>query len=727
MMTGQSMRLPEPHGLLLDRTRTITFEFEGEHFTGYRGDTIASALLANGQSVFSRSFKYHRPRGVLTMAGLDANTYVQIGDAPNQSADQVLITEGLSVQAQNVWGSLKFDRGRIFEAFARFMPVGFYYKAFYRPQGVWNYWEKLVRAASGLGKVHLDTPHGYYDKQYLFADVAVIGGGPAGLSAALKAAGAGAEVILIDEAETLGGSLNYAFAKAGQKRAQELKARALASSNLTILDQATCSGWFADNWLAATRSNRLYKIRATQVILATGLVEQPMVFRNNDLPGILLGSAAQRLIRLYGVRPGRKAVVAIGHPDGFAVVRDLVEVDIGIAAVSVLDQTDIPESERIFLEARKIPVIRDSSLYEAYANKKTGAVQAVKVQRINGRTVKHEGERIECDLVVTSVGYSPLGQLACHSGGRMIYDERLATLVIDQRPHASHLAGSVNGHHDIEAVIADGERAGAEAATALGFECDHLPMPDDQKPRLNHPFPIFPHPEGKDFVDFDEDQVTKDINNAVLDGFEQVELVKRYTTTGMGPSQGRHSALNVLRLTQFYRQTPTEQVMVTTQRPPFKPESFGHLAGRRFEPVRHTAAHQRHLELGATMMPAGLWMRPAFYGPKQGSAAQIAAEVKSVRKNVGLIDVSTLGGLEVRGPDAAEFLNRMYTFRYIKQPVGRSRYVLMTDQAGAIIDDGVACRLQEDHFYVTAVESMMSTVPCCTGMHSGASMSMLRM
>ena len=716
-MNGQDYRLDAPEGLLIDRDRPVSFRFEGQYYHGYAGDTLASALAANGQLMLSRSFKYHRPRGPLTMAGLDCNSYVQVGDAPNVQADRLPITEGLTAAALNVKGSLRNDRDRWVEWIADFLPVGFYYKAFFRPRGIWNYWEGFIRRRAGLGTVDRTTPHDDYDKAYMFADVAVVGGGPAGLSAALQAAQAGGEVILIDENVLLGGSLTYARfgtdAAQGRKLAEDLAAQVAAQANITVLDRATCTGWFPDNWLAVIRGNRLIKLRAKQAVLASGSVEQPIVFRHNDLPGVMPGSAVQRLIRHYGVKPGTRAVVATGNDHGYGVALDLADAGIQVAGlVDLRTQPDAtPLSEAV--GAAGIAVRTGHTVWEAVPGPGKRCITGAVIDAIAGDgKVAGRGERIDCDLIITSVGYSPLGQLLCHCGGRLVYDEALASFVVTDPPAGTYVAGSANAVFDLDAVQADGRRAGWAAAMAAGLNAGAEPAAPGATGAegINFPWPIFPHPQGKDFVDFDEDQTVRDVENAVADGFENIELVKRYTTVGMGPSQGRHSALNAVRLTARANGRGLPGAVVTTQRPPFKPESFGHLAGRGFEPVRHTAMHWRHLERGAEMMPAGLWLRPACYPGGLTREAAIAEESLAVRRGVGLIDVSTLGGLEVRGPDAAEFMNRMYTFAYVKQPEGRSRYVLMTDPTGAVVDDGVACRFNAQHFYVTATTGGVDAV-----------------
>lgn len=700
-------RLPARPGERLDRGRPVTFSFEDESYEGFAGDSIASALAANGVWVLSRSFKYHRPRGVLTMAGQDANTLVQLPDEPNVLADMAPIAEGLEVLGQNYAGTLAHDRAALLERLAPFLPAGFYYKAFYKPKGAWRFWEPRIRALAGLGKVNQAAPHGYYDKAYGFYDVAVVGGGPAGLAAAAEAARAGAEVLLVEEQPELGGCLTYARLDPDGARAtaerQALIAAVEGQPNIEVMTNAVCQAVFADNWLPVIRGNRLYKVRAKELVLATGAIEQPMVFRNNDLPGVMLASAAQRLIRSYAVRPGRRAVVATANADGYAAALDLGEAGVEVAAVLDLREEPPPCARAEAVRERGIRVLAGHTVWEGRAG--TRRLAGLTAARITGQGECLDGrESFDCDLLCMATGYAPAAQLLCHAGGTLGYDPATATFNIRTRPAHLHPAGSVNGAYDLDAVAAEGRHAGWSAARALGLEAGPEPrLPNDRGgANQSHPWPIFPHPEGKDFVDFDEDLQVRDILGAIAEGYDHIELLKRYSTVGMGPSQGRHSALSAVRLAAWATGRDIAEVGTTTSRPPLVAEKFGVLAGRAFEPVRLTAMHHRHVDAGARMMPAGLWLRPAYYGPASGRAEAIRAEALAVRENVGLIDVSTLGGLEVRGPDAAEFMNRMYTFAYLKQPVGRARYVLMCDRTGAIIDDGVACRFAPEHFYVTA-------------------------
>ncbi|NKB58173.1 MAG: FAD-dependent oxidoreductase [Alphaproteobacteria bacterium] len=675
------MRLLPPHGSRIDRGTSIAFSFEGRRYTGFDGDTVASALAANDVILLGRSFKYHRPRGILTMTGDDANTFVTIDSTPNLLADVVPIREGMNVMGQHYSGSLIGDNGRWIERIAKFLPVGFYYRALFRPRGIWPLWEKLVRRMAGLGRVSLDAKHGYYDKQYLFADTVVIGGGAAGLSAALAAAERGDETVLVERQPVLGGSLNHARFDAERMRgidtARSLVAQALVHPKIRVMTDATCTGWFADNYLPILQGNRMFKLRATDVVVATGALEQPAVFRNNDLPGIMFGSAAQRLIRLYGVRPGIRAVVATANEDGYGVALDLLDAGVDVAAiVDISARSGMGPLARAASE-KGIEIVSGGALREALPTEGGLSVGAVMVADNAG-----QDRLIECDLLCLSVGWAPSSALPAHAGAPVLYDDSWHGFTVRETPPGMRVAGAVNGVWDLDAALEDGAGGGDIPAT----------------PSPNHHWPIFPHPDGKEFVDFDEDLTIADIRNAVADGFEDIELVKRFSTVGMGPSQGRQTASNAVRLTQEANGGLLADARGSTNRPPAFPETLGALAGRNFHPVRVSAMHERHLEAGASMLIAGAWLRPACYG----GAANIEAEVNAVRGNVAMMDVSTLGGLEVRGPDAAEFLNRIYTMSYLKQPVGRSRYVLMCNDLGTIVDDGVACRLADDHFYVTA-------------------------
>ena len=695
----------------------MRFSFEGREIDGFAGDTIASALAANGIRLLSRSFKYHRPRGSMSMSGDDGGALVQVGDEPNVWADVREVESGMTVVGQNYVGSLESDQASILERFRSFLPVGFYYRAFFRPRGVWNYWEKLIRQTAGLGRVNPDTPKRYYDKTYEFCDVAVIGGGPAGLAAAAEAAKAGADVLLVERGPALGGSLAFhRFApdtSTAARTLSRLRERVADLSNVRVMTNAACTGWFTDNWLSIISGNRLHKLRARSVVACTGVLEQPPLFRANDLPGILFGGAAQRLIKSYGVRPGRRAVVFTSSGDGYGVALDLA--DSGVDVAAIVDPGNGSSGDPLVGAARDrgIRVLEGCAVSEAVARPDKLNIAAVLVGRvIDSGAVADERERIDCDLLCVSTGTTPAAGLLCQAGAKLELSESSGSFEVVSIPPSAFAAGSVNGLFDLDAVIEDGRRAGLsaaptgnEAAPSVGSGGLGTPSPTvierESAAARRHWFGS-EHPDGLDFVDFDEDVTAHDVRDAIAEGFEDIELLKRYTAIGMGPSQGRQSALAAGRLVARETGRPLSEIGATTSRPPVLPEKFGHLAGRGFSPVRRTALHHRHVELDAQIMTSGLWLRPAYYGPKRDRAQLINEEVRAVRSGVGIIDVSTLGGFEVRGPDAAEFLNRMYTLSYHRLRVGRVRYAMVLDDAAVVVDDGVAARLARNHFYVTA-------------------------
>ncbi|MDH0757370.1 2Fe-2S iron-sulfur cluster-binding protein [Pseudomonas juntendi] len=703
-------RLPAPMGLLIDRNQPLHFSFDGKAYQGFAGDSIASALLANGRFLLSRSFKYHRPRGPLTMAGQDANTLVQLPNEPNVLADTHLLENGVQVTGQNFNGSLDNDKDAYLGKFSKFMPVGFYYRSFYKPKGAWKLWEPIIRKKAGLGVLDLKFQPEYFDKAYLFADLAIVGAGPAGLQAALTAANAGAKVLLIEQQPILGGSLTYARFDVENNRADTLRRELINAveghANIQVLKKATCNAWFTDNYLPVIQGKRMYKVRATQCLIASGSFDQPVIFRNNDLPGVMLSSAAQRLMKLYAVKPGKRAVVLTGNDDGYYAALDLHEQGVQVAALVDMRTNPADRALLIALEKRGIPCHLNSTVFEALHEKGMRHVSGVDIRKITGQgQVTTSSLHLDCDLLCMSGGYMPVYQLLCQAGGKLSYDDQLAEFTLSGLPKNFSVAGSARGFHALDNVLADATRTATEIISSLGLAINIKPLPLRPEAQVNFPWPIFPHPKGKDFVDFDEDLQVRDIINATKIGYRDVQLVKRYSTVGMGPSQGRHSALPTARLVAASTQRSVSETGVTTARPPFEAEKLAHVAGRAFDPYRQTPMHRRHLEAGAKMMPAGIWQRPAYYGKPSERDKCMQAEALHVRRKVGIIDVSTLGGLDVRGPDAAELLNRMYTFAFLKQPVGRSRYALMTNEHGVVIDDGVCARFAENHFYVTATTS----------------------
>ena len=717
MSAPSTTRLPAPYGRRIDRNSPVTFSFEGKTYSGFAGDTIASTLLANNRWLLSRSFKYHRARGPLSLAGQEANTLVQLPSEANVLADIHPATDGLEVSAQNVNGSLDHDRDAILGLFSRFMPVGFYYRAFFKPRGIWKLWEPFIRAKAGLGVLDLQFKPEYYDKAYLFADVAIIGAGPAGLAAALEAAEAGADTLLIEQEPEIGGALTWArfdSEGAAASAGEALMDAVEKHPKIRILSNAVANAWFSDNFLPVIQGKRMYKIRAKTCVLASGAFDQPVIFRNNDLPGVLLTSAAQRLIKLYGVVPGKNLVILTGNDDGYLAALDILDARINLVAIIDMRAQFDPGTVDLLSKvgARGVRVIAGSTIYEAIPGKDHSRVAAVDIRRITGKgEVAAEGELIECDTLLMSAGYMPVYSLAAQAGGKLAYDDASARFAITDLPEIVTLAGSVNSHFGLNNVLLDGKHAGAAAARRaldLSGAIEAPVFAIEASP--NFPWPIFPHPKGKEFVDFDEDLQLKDIVNATRYGYRDIQLVKRFSTVGMGPLQGRQSALPAARLVADATGRSVSETGVSTARPPFTPEKLAHVAGRGFSPVRYSPIERRHRALGAQMIPAGTWLRPAYYGPASDRSRLIQEEVQAVHTGVGIIDVSTLGGLEIRGPDAVTLLERMYTFNFAKQPVLRSRYALMTGEDGVIIDDGVCCRLGEQHFYVTATTGAVDRV-----------------
>ena len=708
-------RLPQPWGRNIERDKQLSFTFEGRKYQGLKGDTLASALLASGQMVMSRSFKYHRPRGVFSMAGAEANSLVQLPGEPNVPGDVLALYDGLDARAQNVFGSLHNDRGEWLDKLSRFLPVGFYYHTFFRPRFLWPMWEKVIRNLAGLGAVDTALPHdSSYDKAYTFCDVAVIGAGIAGMSAALETAEAGADVALVDGAMELGGALKYQRGDDVSGTLSRLVKAVETHKNITVYAGATAQGLFADNLLAVTQGKRFYKLRAKQVVVATGSIGQPAVFAGNDTPGVMHATALQRLMRQYGVLPGQAVVLLTADEEGYGTALDVLDASGSVVQIVDLRPRDACHGPLHDACVARGVAVRYSAMVSQARSAKGGVLREVRVRDFDGQGNLSGGEeRFACDLLCVSVGIVPNAGLIHHLGTTAAYDVQSATFKLPGTlPKGLFAAGGVNGYRTLPAREADGIRAGRLASGALGLVAqDTSDVPCDPAGYANHPWPMNGDGAGKTFVDFDEDLQFKDIVNAVKSGFDHVQLLKRYSTAGMGPMQGRTGHLAVVRLSAHAAGRPLEQAGMTTLRPPIGGETLGHLAGRAFDPTRMTPIHDRHVALDAEMMVAGAWLRPAYYpvGAEDADAA-IRREALAVRNGVGLIDISTLGKLEVRGPDAAEFINRMYTFAYLKQPVGRLRYALMCGDAGQVVDDGVAARFGDEHFYVSATTGGVDAV-----------------
>ena len=711
-----SERLGPQPGERIDRKRPVRFHFEGRQYRGFRGDTLSTALWASGVRVLGRSFKYHRPRGIFSLCGLDCNAIAESRELTNLRMDTTAIEEGLEVTAVNTWGGAQSDLYRFTELFSPFLPVGFYYKAFHRPRALFPFYERQMRQIAGLGKIHPHQPLQSTPKRYDFSDLLVVGSGPAGLSAAIAAAGLGLKVLLVEEERQPGGTLGFQLP--GEPGAvavlDDLLRRAAAHPNLEMRTGTVAAGYYADHWIALIDSQRLTKLRARSVVVAAGCHEQPSVFRNNDLPGVMLASAAQRLIHQFAVKPFQQAVVLTANSDGYRAALDLHRVGVKVAVVADLRQQGEASTWRDQVGRCRIPIRQGTALYEAIPAAGKRGIRGAVLCHINdrGRPGPREMERVSCDGIAMSVGWAPADGILRQAGATMRYTEVLEQYLPERLPPGIFAAGRLNGIYSLADQLEDGRRAGHQAAAHLGKVSSVIPRERPRRgPPFSHPYPVVSHPRGKNFVDLDEDVQLEDIENSLQEGFDSVELLKRYSTLGMGPSQGKHSNLNAARILARIKGQSPALAGLTTARPFTSPVPLSHLAGRIFSPHRQTPLHARHRQLGARFMVAGNWLRPEFYEVPGASRQQsIEEEVRAVRGRVGMVDVGTLGKLEICGRDAVGFIERMYTGRFAKLKEGRSRYVLMCDESGMMVDDGVAARLAPDRFYVTTTSGASDSV-----------------
>jgi sarcosine oxidase subunit alpha len=692
---------PQP-GERIDRSRPVSFTFDGKPQTGFAGDTIVSALYAGGRRVFSRSFKYHRPRGELCGCGQCANSLFQVDGAPGLRGCSEPITEGLAVRHQNAWPSLDFDVMRATDRVGGpFTPVGFYYKTFIRPRRLWPLYEKVLRRVAGLGTLPERQAEREWRTEYRrrHCDVLVVGGGIAGLAAAIRAAELGADVVLCDEDIEPGGAL---LAEGGHDRVRELAERARAAG-VEILSRAPALGFF-DGLVPVWQGDTLHQIRAARHILATGALQQPLVFPENDLPGVMLSGGARRLGALYAVEPGRRAVVASVDDRGLDDALALHELGVDVRAVADLRATADDAEPVARLRAKGIAVHTGATVVRARGR---DAVSGVVLAAVDGDgRARGTIDELACDLLAVSGGAAPAMSLLLQAGGRADYSAGSAQFAVADLPPGVHAAGQLSGHGAPEAAWLSGAVAGAEAAIGLGFgdRGDRTDLDSDRVRLAAMPAggDVATPPavatdgakRGKAFVDLDEDVTVKDIRRGAAEGYDSLELSKRYTTATMGPSQGRFSQVPAARVLAGHVGLDLGTVGLTTARPPWSTVPLGALAGRPFEPAKRSAIHARHRDLAAHVRWAGDWRRPYDYGDPE-------AEAIAVQEAAGLIDVSTLGKLLVRGPDAGELLDRLYTNRMSTIAPGRIRYGVLTSEAGRITDDGTVGRLNDETFYVT--------------------------
>ena len=706
-------------GGLIDRHRPLAFTFDGKFLSGFRGDTLASALMSNGVRVVGRSFKYHRPRGVFTCGSEEPNALVELrSDArrePNTKATTVELYEGLEADSQNRWPSLEFDLLAVNSLLGPLFPAGFYYKTFMWPRPAWKrVYEPMIRRAAGLGRAAAANDPDRYEQAFAFCDVLVIGAGPSGLIAALAAARAGARVIVCDEDFSFGGRLLTDRCELAGMSGPEWVARSLEElagfPEVRLMSRTTVFGMYDGDTFGAvervadhlpvpppfTPRQRFWRIVARRAILAAGALERGIAFSGNDRPGIMTASAMRAYVNRFAVTPGRRIAMFTNNDAGWRAASDLMRA--GARVVAVIDsRSDV--SPRLTATSGIERAILGG---EVVATRGHMGLRAIAVRR-SGRT-----ESIEADALGVSGGWNPVVHLACHRGGRPRWNERIASFVPGELPESLAVVGAANGTMALGACLAEGAAAGARSAEAAGF----APKPIELPQTAEEPSTITPlwHVAGsaaKAFVDFQNDVTVSDIALAAREGFDSVEHLKRYTTLGMATDQGKTGNLLGVAVLAHLTGRSIAETGTTSFRPPYAPVAIGALAGyrggRHFRPARLTPSHAWAERLGATFVETGLWLR-AQYFPRTGEhhwLETVNREVTSVRSGVGFCDVSTLGKIELQGPDVPAFLDRLYINTFSTLKVGRARYGVMLREDGFVLDDGTVTRLSEDRFFMT--------------------------
>jgi sarcosine oxidase subunit alpha len=720
-----------PHRLasggLIDRAQPLSFTFDGQAYAGFAGDTLASALVANGVKLVGRSFKYHRPRGILTAGSDEPNALVELRSGPrrepNTRATTAELYDGLVATSQNRWPSLSFDIGAVNDRVSRLLVAGFYYKTFMWPAKFWELlYEPLIRRAAGLGRAALAEDPDHYEKAYAHCDVLVIGGGPAGLMAALAAGRAGARVILADEDFRLGGRLlaeRYEIdGKPGTEWVAEIEAELTALPEVRIMRRTAVTGVFDHGQYGAVERvndhvavppeheprQRSWKIVAKRAVLAAGALERGIAFGNNDRPGVMLAGAARAYINRYAAAPGRRIAVFTNNDDGWRTAADAHAAGIEVAAV--IDSRAEPPAQ---FAALGIKVLTGAQVSHVHGRQ---SVQAIDVVDAAGRTMK-----IECDALAVAGGWNPAVHLTCHLGGKPVWNEPLAAFTPGAVPPGMHVAGAANGALTLAECLHAGVAAGAMAAVECGFPIASIRMPSAQD-EASGVTPLWHVKESraKAFVDFQNDVTIKDIALANQEGFSSVEHLKRYTTLGMATDQGKVANVTGLAILADVSGRAIAEVGTTTYRPPYVPVSFGAMAGHHrgkdFRPVRLPPSHRWAAEQGGVFVESGAWLRAQYY-PRAGEKdwlETVNREVAATRASVGVCDVSTLGKIEIEGADAAVFLDRVYTNTFSTLPVGKSRYGLMLREDGFVMDDGTTSRLAPERYFMTTTTAQAGRV-----------------
>jgi sarcosine oxidase subunit alpha len=724
-MSTQPFRLAE--GGSIERGRTLAFSFDGRRLYGHPGDTLASALIANGVRTVGRSFKYHRRRGIYTAGPEEPNALVRLRAGaraePNSRATMIELFDGLEAESQNRWPSLDLDVMSLADVLSPLLPAGFYYKTFMWPGSLWTTYERLIRRAAGMGKASPLPDPDRYEHMNAHCDVLVVGGGGAGLAAARAASAAGARVILADERPALGGALRFEKPRIDGQPAlswAEGVVEALAATpDVTMLPRTTAFGYFDHDVVGLIERladhlplpgglprQRLWLVRARQVVLATGAIERPPVFTGNDLPGVMLASAARRYVNEFAALPGRRAVIFTNNSDAYRTAIDLKRAGIAVAAI-VDSRPQPPPAARAGAEAEGIELLAGCVVGAARGGRAVESVDLAPWTAAGGYA--GSARSIACDLLCVSGGWSPAVHLHSQSGGKLDWSEAIAAFVPGTVKQRTMSAGAARGNFTLSACLADGATLGAAAAKAAGLKNAPdaaPPAADDDSYSIEPLWTVPALRRGKRFVDIQDDVTADDIALAHRENYRSAEHLKRYTTLGMGTDQGKTSNINGLAILAGLRGEAIPAVGVTTFRPPYTPLAFGAIAGphvgKHFDPTRRTALHDWHQARGAMWIETGQWLRPrAYIRPGESFAQAWEREVRLVRNAVGLCDVSTLGKIDIQGPDAIELIERLYSNVFRNLAIGRMRYGLMLREDGFVADDGTTARIGEQRYYMT--------------------------
>ena len=724
---------------LINRDKVITFNFNGKSYQGYEGDTLASALLANGVHLVGRSFKYHRPRGFIGAGVDEPNAKLQVTinghSEPNINAAEIELVDGLSATSQNCWPSVEFDIGAINNFLKRFFPAGFYYKTFMWPKSFWyKVYEPFIRKAAGLGVASLEKDKERYEHKFEYCDLLVTGSGPSGLASAYAAAKNGAKVILAEDKPRYGGTLltddvsidNMSGKDWSEKIISELK----TMPNVTLKNRSQVFGYYDHNMMVMfervgdhlsnkskyTPRQRLWYIRAKETILSTGSIERPIVFGNNDTPGVVLSSAAKEYMKVYGVLVGRKPIIFTNNDSAYETAFEFKKNNV---EPIILDTREEHDSE-VVQEAKNkgIQIKFSYGVIVANGYKKVKSAKIGKLTK--DKKFLESTETINCDCICVSGFWTPTVHLASQSGNKLKFDEKIDAFIPDKSKQNEKTIGSANGSFTLQETIESGFKTGSELSSKVTDKNNEnkIPTVTETKYSVHDKFWCMPLPKNgnpKRFVDFQNDVAVSDIEIALREGYRSIEHVKRYTTLGMATDQGRTSNLNGLQMVSNIENKIVPEVGHTTFRPPFTPITIGTIVGREvgmeFMPTRKTPMHDWHEKNNAVFVDAGAWKRPRYY--KQGNETLLEAskrEAKNVRENVGICDVTTLGKIDIKGPDAAEFLNRVYTNAWLKLPVGKARYGVMLREDGMIMDDGTTTRISENHYHMTTTTAQAANV-----------------